>query len=658
MLWRWCGNRRRKALPAAWLNRLLTFDPPMYWLAKDEIRRALKEYLLQELHELGRKPYRFDPSAWFRRYQPSQKRLARFRARKWPSYAPTFAIVIRIGRVPPAHVADTLRSVVNQVYPAWQAIGVTKRAMPSQIQSIFQSLAGQHNPLQWTLLDEGAGAERIETTVSETNADYVCLLDAGDLLEPQALYRLADIAIDSRPDLIYSDSVTTGMDPNDIQRVQARPDFSYDHFLSHPYISHLMCLKKATLDAIGGFGDWGAAGQEEELLLRFLEKAQTVTHIPEILYRQRLLDPMPAGASWERRLAPVRDHLRRLGCSAVVASGRVSGCRDVRFSVRDAGKVAVIIPTRNRDVLLRRCLDTIRATTARDSLSIYVVDHESTDRATVNYLRQISAACHILPYEGPFNFSRMMNSAVARIQETAGYYLFLNNDIEATRSGWLDHMLGHVQRQEIGLVGPLLIYPDGRIQHAGAVVGLYYGSDHSPKDQHLVSTGTTRVGEVPSIATRELSAVTGACMLMRADVFQEVGGFDEQFAVGFGDADLCLRVRARGYKVLLDAEAVLVHHESATRGRYNPHPMDTQLFRARYLQFILTGDPFYSPLLSRMQGHAFNPYARAPERVRAQRVRVVLPGKHTRSAGNCESDQPANECLTVPADHEVVSKEA
>lgn len=635
---RWWGNRRIKALPAVWLNRLLTFDPPMYWLAKSEIRRALKDYLLQELHELSRKPHPFDLAAWFRRYQPSRDRLARFRSRTWPSYAPTFAIVVRIGHVSPAFLADTLSSLTNQVYSAWQAIFVTEGYVSPEVESILTSFTPHPNRSHSTVLVQGSSASDFPTVLAGDNVDYVCLLDAGDVLEPQALYRLADVAIDSRPDLIYSDSVTTGMDLADIRRVQARPDFSYDYFLSHPYISHLFALRTSTLGEIGEFSNWGRVGREEELLLRFLEKARTVTHIPEILYRRRLSTPAPENASHESRLTPVVEHLRRLGCSAVVTSGHHSGCRDVRFPVRETGKIAVIIPTRNRHDLLQRCLETVLATTPRASLSIYVIDHESADPATVAYLRQIANWCHILPYEGPFNFSRMMNGAVSRIQESVSYYLFLNNDIEATASGWLHHMLGHAQRDEVGLVGPLLIYPDGKIQHAGAVVGLYYGSDHSPKDQHLVSTSTNLAGTVPPIATRELSAVTGACMLVRADVFHEVGGFDEQFAVEFGDTDLCMRVRARGYKVLLDAEAVLVHHESATRGRHNPHPLDAQLFRARYLQFILTGDPFYSPLLSRSRGHLLNPYARAPENSRAHRVAVVLPGKLATGTGPSYGD--------------------
>jgi GT2 family glycosyltransferase len=619
----WWPRWRRSVLPAAFLDRLLFFDPPMHWLFKAEIRNALKDYLLQELHELRRKPIDPDVSKWFQRYRPSRSRLARFRSRKWPSYTPVFSVVVRVCDVPAACLAETLRSVREQVYWAWEALCIVEEKIAEPVRQTLQSFAAAQDRFR-VIGHAPGGAEGFRRALAEARGDYICLLDAGDALEPQTLYRLADAALDTRPDLLYSDSVSTGLDLDEIRQVHARPDFSYDYCLSYPYISHLLALRTCRLQEIEDCGSWGRMGQEQELLFRVLECSRTVVHIPELLYLRRLSCLRAASGTPQIPLEPVRDHLRRLGLAADVSVG-TSGWRDVRFE-RRGGRVAVIIPTHNRHDLLRRCLETVLATTAHELLDICVIDHRSDEPETKAYLRQIADRCLVLPYEEPFNYSRMMNHAVARLVGSPAYYLFLNNDIEPSAPGWLEHMLGHAQRSDVGIVGPLLLYPSGLVQHAGAVVGLHYAADHSPKsnDAEALEPVSRAVTHLP-LATRDVSAVTGACMLMRSEVFHQVGGFDGRLAVGFGDTDLCLRVRARGYKVLFDAGAVLLHHESATRGRHDPHPLDTQFFRARYLQFILCGDPFYSPLLSRARGHELNPHARAPGHLNVPTVPLVLP---------------------------------
>jgi GT2 family glycosyltransferase len=505
-----------------------------------------------------------------------------------------------------------VRSVRDQVYDRWELLA----AVPDEVCGPVPADA------RIRLLPATALNGR-SPPPDQVRGDFVCWLDQGDVLEPHALYRFADAALTQFPDLVYSDEAITGADLSDIRSVTTRPQFCYDHYLCRPYFHHLVALSSRVLRAAAAHGRQLDLARPDAAVLNGLEYARRVTHVPDYLYRQRGLGGT-SGDVGPARARAVEQHLRRIGCPAQATVASLAEGVDVRYDPPPGARVAVIIPTKNRHDLLRPCLETVTATVPPGLADVYVVDHESDDPATVAYLREVTRRHTVLPYQGPFNFSVIMNGAVHQLPEGYTHYLFLNNDIEAPASGWLEHMLALGQRADVGIVGAVLFYPDGRVQHAGGIVGLHYAADHA----YRLRSPYPPDGPGPALrATREMTVVTAACLLIRSDVFHRVGGFDEAFSVGFGDTDLCLRVRALGYKVLLDGRAVLIHHESATRGKdgTDPHPLDTQLFRARYLQQILTGDPCFSPFLSRHNELELNPFARARETVRCRTVPVVPP---------------------------------
>jgi len=272
---------------------------------------------------------------------------------------------------------------------------------------------------------------------------------------------------------------------------------------------------------------------------------------------------------------------------------------DIRFPISPGAKVAILIPTKNQAKLLRDCVESVERTTPRELADIIVIDHESDDGETLAYLAELRQRHRVISAVGPFNFAAINNAAVAEVRGPYSHYLFLNNDTAAPEAGWLEHMLGLGCRADVGVVGATLIYPDNAIQHAGIVVGLLGGADHAFRGRPFSRNYFEREpGEnCDLISTRDYSAVTAACLLIRADVFDAVNGFDEGFAVGFNDVDLCLRVRAKGWKVLRDAQAVSIHYESQSRGTADRHPADTQRFQERYAELLRAGDPFTSPLL-------------------------------------------------------------
>jgi GT2 family glycosyltransferase len=273
------------------------------------------------------------------------------------------------------------------------------------------------------------------------------------------------------------------------------------------------------------------------------------------------------------------------------------------------GRILIVIPTKNQVDLLRIAIDSIERTSQGVDYRLVVIDHASDDPLTQAYLRKIAARHVVMPYQGVFNFSRMNNMAVAAHGKDADFILFLNNDVEATQDGWLDRMRRLANRRDVGAVGALLMYADKNVQHAGVVLGFNESAEHALKFQNvfLDQHGRRNLGYNCALSsTRDYSAVTAACLMLRRSVFEQVGGFDEAFGIGFNDTDLCLRIGAAGYSVLYDGSTILYHYESATRSQTRQvfHPEDTRLMIARWGEALRAGDRFYNPNLSlRTQDH-------------------------------------------------------
>jgi len=366
-----------------------------------------------------------------------------------------------------------------------------------------------------------------------------------------------------------------------------------------------------------------------------LEVARGVTHVPDILYRWRThtnsAGHRKQSAVMANTCALKTAHLRRIGFpDAEVSHGPSFNTFTVRYFGHPRGRILGIIPTKNQVHLLRRCIETVRATTEGLDLDLMVVDHESDDPKTLAYLQDIEASgtARVLSYRGEFNFGAINNHAVNTCGAGYDYFLFLNNDIEATMPGWLDAMLDLGMRADVGSVGATLVYPDGSVQHSGVIVGLCGPAEHAFKTVPFRSDAPGHGAGLH--ATREYSAVTAACMLVPAQVFHAVHGFDEQLAVGFNDTDLCLRIGKMGNRIVNCAEAVLVHHESATRGQsldgHDAHPQDSALFVRRYKDLIKFGDPHFSPLLSNEDATlVLKPSARLEPSIRYSTVTNFLP---------------------------------
>lgn len=566
---------------------------------------AIKQLLLQLPNEVS-----FN-EVW-RRYRklftPDVEADIRRRIGRMGEEAPLISILLPVYNTPEGALRRTIESVLAQLYPNWELCVVGDASLQSHVRSILQEFSARDSRIRVDISEiNGSIARATNRALTLASGRFIALLGYGDLLEKQALFRLAESIVADDPDMIYSDEATLSENGEEVLNHVYRPAFSLEMLRSCPYIVHLVAFKTDLLRELGGLDASLAISQDYDLVLRASEKARVIVHIPEILYlwRQRTdsSSHKTQGEVTETSRHVLARHLERCGERGEVKDGLLFNFYEVRYPIEPGQRVAIIIPTKNHGELVRQCVESIERTVTGVPYDILVIDHASTDPETLAYFQQLNGRHRVLRYEGPFNFSAINNWAVTQLEAMYTHYLFCNNDIEATDAGWLERMIELCQKPDVGMVGAKLFYPGGKtFQHAGVCVGMFGIAEHYAKfmDERLPDGSMHPGYHGTLIANHEVSAVTAACALMRSDAFQRIGGFDEALAVGFGDVDLCLRTREAGYRVVFCPHAALIHHESYTRGKSHedPHPEDSALFVQRWRKFLDQGDPYYNPNLA------------------------------------------------------------
>lgn len=526
-----------------------------------------------------------------------------------------FGLAILVGDQSAEAAIETAASLTRQtVAPA----GIAFIADPATPEATLAALASSDVGAVVHAGSAGLHDRLVAASGSLTTA-RIMLIPAGDALEPEAVERLDEAFIDG-VGIAYCDELQVDQAGVEVVGVQPKPAFSLESYLARPYFDRGVAFDRATVGTALKTAGSEPVGSVTDLVLRCLEGAAKVAHVPALLYRARsVIGEAPAD---EETLTALNRYLTRTASPAKASQGLAKGSFRLDYP-DDKGRTLIVIPTRDGVDLLRTCIDSVRRTTT--DADIVVIDHESARPETLAYLDSIRSEVVVTPYSGPFNFADMNNVAVARHAEGYRYVVFMNNDIEAIEPGWLERMRSLAARPEVGIVGATLLYGDRTVQHAGVVLGVGGVAAHGQSGAVFERQGVRQPGfDGGLVATREYSAVTAACMMMRTEVFLGVGGFDEDLAVGFNDTDLCLRVSTLGYSVLNDPHAVLYHHESATRSQTDDlkHPGDAVRFLRRWKPFLAKGDPFYSPLLSLDAAYQL---AEFTEMNHAARVRPVRP---------------------------------
>ncbi|WP_162404130.1 glycosyltransferase [Pseudoxanthomonas jiangsuensis] len=567
-----------------------------------------------------------DYASWLERFEPRMSDENVARRLDALARRPLLSVVMPVYQAPERWLRQALDSVIAQAYPDWE-LCIADDASPSpHVRKVLEEYRQRDSRIRVVYRERnGHISESSNSALELATGEFAVLLDHDDELHPEALLLVAEAVVaDPEVKLVYSDEDKLDESGNRYDPY-FKPDWNHDLLLGQNCISHLGVYSLPLLREVGGFRKGYEGSQDWDLALRCAEKLrpEQIHHIPRVLYHWRAIQGSTALGVDQKSYTviaaqkAVQSHLDRTGVDAQVEFGPMNVLRVRRALPSPLPMVSLVIPTRDHVGLLRMCVESILARSTYGNYEILVVDNGSVEPETLAYFAELAGKpnVRVLPYPHPFNYSAINNFAVAQARgEIIG---LVNNDIEVITPGWMEEMVAQALRPEIGAVGAMLYYPDDTIQHAGVLVGVGGVAAHIGSRQPRGSSGYFS----RQLIAQQLSAVTAACLLVRRQVYEEVGGLDERLKVAFNDIDFCLRLVERGYRNLWTPDAELYHHESASRGlEDNPEKLARFMSEIRHMQqrwgAALARDPAYNPNLS-LEG---TPFTLAWSRARAPSV--------------------------------------
>ena len=556
------------------------------------------------------------------RYLPAKKVLEAQRAELAGQTAdscglPTISILTPLYNTPEPYLREFLDSFVDQTAPNGQlCLADASDAEHDAVKRIVKEYQAKNQRIVYKKIENKGIAANTNAAASLATGDYLALADHDDILAPHAMYTMGKAILQLRergePDgFLYSDEALFS---KSIQRpivAHFKPDYAPDYLLCCNYICHLAVFQKALWDAVGGERPECDGSQDHDLFLRLIEQVGGAAHVPQVLYYWRVHAGSTSGgteakpyvaAAAKKALA---DHLARTGRTGTVEDGLFPSTYRVKWDIEGDPKVSILIPNKDHTDDLEKCLQSIWKKTTWDNYEIIVIENNSTDPATFAYYekaKQRYDGLKVVTYpDKGFNFSAINN--FGRKAAAGDYLLLLNNDVEVRNGDWLTELLRQcAHKGGAAICGAMLYYPDETLQHAGVITGLGGYAGHSHKYKQKGGSGYLfRIATV-----QDFSAVTGACLLVKASVYDEVGGLDEQFAVAFNDVDFCLRVRDAGCRIAWTPYAELTHYESKSRGGDEKDPAKAARFAAEQQRLYtihgkenILDDPYYNPNLTR-----------------------------------------------------------
>ncbi|MGK5088325.1 glycosyltransferase family 2 protein [Bdellovibrionota bacterium FG-2] len=613
------------------LTQFPTFFGKLYRLLRASGFAGLKRRLRKEL-EVQHAPLEYH--RWIQIYDTlsdEDRRLIRAQIAQF-KYLPRISIVMPVYNVAEQWLRLAIESVQKQLYPHWELCIADDCSSKPHIAEVLKEFAQKDSRIKFVIREKNGHISAASNTALElATGEFVALLDHDDELPEHALYFIAQ-SLNRNPetDIFYSDEDKIDefgrrYDPH--FKSQWNPDL----FHSYNLINHLAVYRTKLVKATQGFRIGYEGSQDYDLALRVLEQTTVdrIQHIPHILYHWRAIPGSAALSPKEKKYAikagieALKSHFQRTGIKADVVEG-VATHRKVIYPIpRPAPLVSLLIGTRDRVKLLKGAVEGFLERTDYPNLEIIIVDNQSEEPETREYFEELrrEPRVRVLPYDAPFNFSAINNFAAKNAK--GELIALINNDLLVLHKEWLTELVTHALRPDIGAVGAKLYYHNNTIQHAGVILGIGgingsggvagHGHKYFPRDSY---------GYVAkAVVVQNLSAITGACMLLRRSVFEEVGGLDEKnLAVAFNDIDFCLRIREKGYRVVFTPFSEVYHLESASRGS-DATPENQPRFRreVHYMRDrwgkILDNDPYYNPNLTfthENYGLAFPPRVKKP----------------------------------------------
>lgn len=574
-------------------------------------KHGLKALFLKSKHKIQGLDNDYDYAEWYNLTKPTEEELEQQRKTVFEN-APLLSIVIPAYKTPEKYLREMLDSILAQTYKNWEVCVAdgSPKGEGRIVEKVMKDYMARDSRFHCRSLGGNLGISgNTNAAIEMAKGDFIVLADHDDTLPEHALYEVA-AAIQAHPqcDVIYSDEDKLDMDGGALFDPHFKPDFNPDLLTSVNYICHLFVVKRELLEQVGGFRHEYDGAQDYDFIFRCTEAAGEICHIPKVLYHWRChqnstaSNPESKLYAFEAGSRAIMEHYRRCGIPAKkVEKGVDYGIYHTTFDIQGDPLVSVVIPNKDHVQDLDLCIRSILERASYRNLEFVVIENNSTQKETFAYYEAIQKEfpqIHVVTWEREFNYSAINNFGA---QYAKGeYLLFLNNDTEIIAPNLFEEMLGFCQRQEVGAVGARLLYQDDTIQHAGVVVGFGGIAGHTFIGLHEAENSYFH----RAMCAQDYSAVTAACMMTKAEVFKEVGGFTEELAVAFNDIDYCMKVRAAGYLIVYAPYATMYHYESKSRGledtpekvaRFN---REIAIFARRWPEILEKGDPYYNPNLT------------------------------------------------------------
>lgn len=567
---------------------------------------GLKQTVRRAIEKLGGKEVR-TYEAFRRSYFPDKKELNRQRKEQFV-YEPLFSIVVPLYKTPLPYLEDLIRSIQAQTYRKWELYLSDGSGKESSLKEVLRNYARKEKRIHIIENDCRLNiSDNTNRALEQADGDYVVFVDHDDTLAPDALYECVKV-LNREPDaeVIYTDSDKLSENGKRYSEPCFKPDFNLDLLRCQNYICHLTVIQKRFLDKVGYLNSDYSGVQDYDHILRCVERTNRIVHIPKILYHWRMcpgsvaVDTDNKPYTYELFQKILREHYERMGIQAEVKAVFPGVVRTV-YQLPYEPLVSVIIANKDHRDDLMRCVESLEQESEYKNLEILIVENNSVSEEIFAYYDQVQRQydnVRVLRYEKEFNYADIQNYAAVRAK--GDYLLLLNNDTWLERPESIREMLGYCMRDEVGIVGAKLLYPDDTIQHAGVIVGLGGVADHAFTGMDKDEPGYC----CRALCAQEYSAVTAACLMVKKSVYNAVGGMDVELKVAFNDVDFCLRVKEAGHKIIYNPFAVWYHDESKTRGAEDtPEKIERfrgeiEYFQRRWADFLYKGDPAYNPNLA------------------------------------------------------------
>ncbi|MCM1038890.1 MAG: glycosyltransferase family 2 protein [Ruminococcus sp.] len=540
------------------------------------------------------------------------------------------SILVPLYNTPKEFLVQAIDSVLAQTYENWELcladgsdaehayVGevcgeyVSKDAAYVKEHPELAKLVKTDSRILYRKLEKNGGiSENTNQCLAMATGDYIGLFDHDDILHPAVLYEYMKAICERGADYIYCDESTFhGNSIDNMITLHFKPDFAIDNLRANNYICHFSVFDRKLLEGTQVFRSQFDGSQDHDMILRLTAQAKNVVHIPKLMYYWRshkgsvASDINAKTYAIEAAKGAVADHLKSQGFEnfEITSTKAFETIFRIRYEIQGNPKISIVIPNKDHVEDLQRCLTSIMEKSSYDNYEIIIVENNSTSKEIFDYYEKLRehTFIRVIEYQGEFNYSRINNLGVSK---AAGeYVLLLNNDTQVITLDWMEELLMYAQRADVGAAGAKLYYADKTIQHAGVVIGL--GAHRTAGHTHY-RVSCNNLGYMGRLCyAQNVTAVTGACLMVKKEIYDKLGGLDESFAVSLNDVDFCLRIREAGYLNVFTPFAELYHFESISRGlddsgekaqRYNE---ESERFRKKWRKVLETGDPYYNPNFS------------------------------------------------------------